>query len=180
MKPFLSPGILLHDFCQTYLRITIFLNLSFFDCSGLFPVAFFWGEKPNRLAWRFIYEELCCRSEGSFPVIFCSADTPAQIQTDGAARVDISNYQSDCQHYAKYGRYISTDQPPLPPLSCLYCSSSNCVDSVLCSLYLRSSRTPSTVRLWFILPLLWALTSSLLLVSVLSGQCPPKCVQNEA
>lgn len=35
-------------------------------------------------------------------------------------------------------------------LSCLYYDSSNCVNSVLWFLYLRSSKTPSTVCFWFI------------------------------
>lgn len=47
-------------------------------------------------------------------------------------------------------RAIHPHRPTI--LSCLYYDSSNCVNSILWFLYLRSSRTTSTVCLWFILP----------------------------
>lgn len=109
-----------------------------------------------------IYEELCCRPGWSFPVISRSANTRAQIQTDGADRVDVDlkiQLFSNRAVGTMQVRAIHLHKPTI--LSCLYYDSSNCVNSILWFLYLRSSKTSSTVCLWFILPFFFlVLTSS--------------------
>lgn len=79
-----------------------------------------------------INEELCCWSEESFPVIFRSVNTGAQIRTVGADRVDTDLkiqlfFQSGSRHYASM--VIDLHRPII--LSCLYYDSSNSVNSIL-------------------------------------------------
>lgn len=115
-----------------------------------------------------IYEEL--RSGRSFPVIFPIGVHRSKL-TVQIEQVQIQLFSNRAVGTMQV-RAIHPHRPTI--LSCLYYDSSNCVNSILWFLYRRSSRTPSTVCLWFILPLFFSGASPALLPPAPEGS-PDQC-----